>query len=194
MKNAKAAIDKYYRLSEESKELIVKELEVFRLKKGDVLIHENIHSPYLYFIENGAVKNHYIDEKGNKKVVWFGFDGDICFSLNAYINMSYIHETTELLEDSLFYRVKIAYVKSLYSNYLDWANWGRCFMESVFINTVKELDEFKSQTAKEKYLNLMRNNKNVKERVPLKDIASYIGVSPVTISRLRTELGEILGG
>ncbi|WP_430815507.1 Crp/Fnr family transcriptional regulator [Carboxylicivirga sp. RSCT41] len=190
MRNAIAAIDKYYKLSDEGKELIVKELEVFRLKKGDVLIHENIPSPYLYFIENGAVKNHYIDEKGNKKVVWFGFDGDICFSLNAYINMSYIHETTELLEDSLFYRVKIAYIKDLYNKYRDWANWGRCFMESVFINTVKELDEFKSQTAKEKYLNLIRTNRNIKERVPLKDLASYIGVSPVTISRLRTELGE----
>ena len=188
MRNVMSAIDRYYKLSSQSKKLITGELESFRLKKGDVLIHENRPSPYLYFIEKGAVKNHYIDEKGNKQVVWFGFEGDICFSLNAYINMSYMHETTELIEDSLFYRVKISHVKSLYQDYCDWANWGRCFIEQVFIKTVKELDEYKALTAKEKYLNLIGNNQNVKKRVPLKDIASYLGVSPVTISRLRKEL------
>ena len=102
--------------------------------------------------------------------------------------MSYMHETTELIEDSLFYRVKISHMKTLYKDYCDWANWGRCFVEHVFIQTVKELDENKALSAKEKYLNLMGNNQNVKKRVPLKDIASYLGVSPVTISRLRKEL------
>ncbi|NOU59151.1 Crp/Fnr family transcriptional regulator [Marinifilum caeruleilacunae] len=189
MRNVIAAIDRYYKLSEQSKGLILKELEEFRLKKGEVLIHENIRSPYLYFIENGAVKNDYIDEKGNKKAVWFGFEGNICFSLNSYINMNYIHETTELIEDSLFYRVKISHVKALYQQHCDWANWGRCFIESVFVNTVHELDEFKSLTTKEKYIKLIEGNQNVKDRVPLKDIASYLGVSPVTISRLRKELG-----
>jgi signal-transduction protein with cAMP-binding, CBS, and nucleotidyltransferase domain len=191
MRNTTSAINQYYKLTKESQAQIINELEAISLKKGDILIRENVNSPYLYFIENGAVKNHYIDEKGNKKVVWFGFEGDICFSLNAYINISRVHESTELLEDCLFYRVKISFIKSLYIKSLDWANWGRCFMEHVFINAVTELDEFKSQTAKEKYLNLIGNNQNVKDRVPLKDIASYIGVSPVTVSRLRTELGEI---
>lgn len=190
MRNVRSAIDRYYKLSDPSKNLIINELEPFRLKKGDVLIHEHGPSPYLYFIEEGAVKNHYIDEKGNKQAVWFGFEGDICMSLNSYINMSYMHETTELIEDSLFYRVKISHVKGLFNSHHDWANWGRCFIENVFIKTVKELDEYKALTAKEKYLNLIGNNKNVKERVPLKDIASYLGVSPVTISRLRKELDK----
>lgn len=190
MRNVLSAIDRYYKLSTPSKNLIIEELEAIRMKKGEVLIQDHSPSPYLYFIEQGAVKNFYIDEKGNKQVVWFGFEGDISFSLNAYINLSYMHETTELIEDSLFYRVKISHVKTLYKDYCDWANWGRCFVESIFIRTVTELDENKALNAKEKYLNLMRNNPNVKERVSLKDIASYLGVSPVTISRLRKELGE----
>lgn len=188
MRNVLSAIDRYYKLSNQSKNLIIDEMEAFRMKKGEVLIQEHSPSPYLFFIEKGAVKNHYIDEKGNKQVVWFGFEGDICFSLNSYINMSYMHETTELIEDSLFYRVKISHVKALYTDYCDWANWGRCFIENVFVKTVKELDEYKALSAKEKYLSLIGNNLNVKKRVPLKDIASYLGVSPVTISRLRKEL------
>jgi CRP-like cAMP-binding protein len=64
MRNAIKAIDRYYKLSSQSKDLITGELEEFCMKKGETLIHEHIHSPYLYFIEKGAVKNHYIDEKG----------------------------------------------------------------------------------------------------------------------------------
>lgn len=190
MKNASLAINKYYPLSNESKNLIVSELETVRLRKGEVIIHENSPSPYLFFIEEGAVKNHYIDEKGNKKVVWFGFEGDICFSLNAYINKSFMHEQTELIEDSLFYRVNISHLKTLYQNHCDWANWGRCLIEDVFLKTVSEQDECKALTAKEKYVHLIRHNLNVKERVPLKDIASYLGVSAVTISRIRKDLEE----
>lgn len=188
MRNVLSAIDRYYTLSNPSKKLIIDELEAIRMKKGTVLIHDHSPSAYLYFIEEGAVKNYYIDEKGNNQVVWFGFEGDISFSLNAYINMPYIHETTELIEDSLFYRVKISHVKTLYRDYCDWANWGRCFVEYIFIQTVRELDENKALSAKERYLKLIGHNQNVKERVPLKDIASYLGVSPVTISRFRKEL------
>ncbi len=188
MRNVLAAIDRHYKLSTPSKNLIIDELEAIRMKKGEVLIQDHNPSSYLYFIEKGAVKNYYIDEKGNKQVVWFGFEGDISFSLDSYMNMEYLHETTELIEDSLFYRVKIKHLKTLYKHHCDWANWGRCFVEFIFIRTVKELDSNKALNAKEKYLNLMGNNQNVKERVPLKDIASYLGVSPVTISRLRKEL------
>lgn len=185
-----SAIDGYYKLSSLSKDLIIDKLEPIRLKKGEVLIQELEKSPYLFFIEKGAVKTHYIDEEGNKKVVWFGFEGDICFSLSSYINMDYINETIELIEDSLFYRVKVLDVKAMFKEYCDWANWGRCFIEYNFAKTIKEMDEYKSRTAKERYFDLITNNPNVRERVPLKDIASYLGVSPVTISRLRKELGN----
>jgi signal-transduction protein with cAMP-binding, CBS, and nucleotidyltransferase domain len=189
MRNVMSAIDGYYKLSSQSKDLIIDKLEPIRMKKGDVLIHELTKSPYLFFIEEGAVKNYYIDEKGNKKVVWFGFEKDICFSLSSYIDMPYMHETNELIEDSIFYRVKISHVKSLFNKHCDWANWGRCFIEYIFAKTVKEMDEYKSCTAKERYQDLITHNPNVRERVPLKDIASYLGVSPVTISRLRKDMG-----
>ncbi|MCT4614055.1 MAG: Crp/Fnr family transcriptional regulator [Marinifilaceae bacterium] len=189
MENVLAAIDSYYSLSKESKSLILDKLEPFSLKKGEVLLEELRYGEYLFFIEKGAVKNHYIDGNGDKKVVWFGFEGDISFSLNAYINMHYFHETTQLLEDSLFYRIKIKYMRSLYEKHCDLANWGRCFMEYNFTRTIKEMDEYKSRPTKDVYLDLINNNSNIRNRVPLKDIASYLGVSPVTISRLRKELG-----
>lgn len=192
MKHVLSAIDRYYKLSEQSKELLIQKLEPIRLKKDDFLLYEYDQSPYLYFIEKGAIKTHYIDSNGNKKVVWFGFEGDICFSICSYFEIEYISETIELIEDSLFYRIKLEQVKELYSSYCDWANWGRCFIEKSFVDIIREIDEHKAQKAKDKYLELIHAKPKIKARVPLKDIASYLGVSPVTISRLRKEIDNEL--
>ncbi|WP_196885060.1 Crp/Fnr family transcriptional regulator [Aureivirga sp. CE67] len=190
MKNVFSAIDKYYKLSDSSKKLIIDKLEPFTLKKGEILIHDLEKNPYLYFIEKGAVKTHYFNEEGSKKVVWFGFEGSICFSLSSYMNIDtdFINDSIELIEDCEFYRVKISYIKSLFKNHCDWANWGRSFIENTFVITIKEMNENKARSTKENYLNLIKNTPYINERVALKDIASYLGVSPVTLSRLRSEI------
>jgi len=187
MKNVLTAIDKYQKLSSKNKELLIHKFEPVFMKKGTVLIDELELSPYLFFIEKGAIKTYYIDETGAKKLVWFGFEGDICFSMSSYIDIPYIHETIELFEDTQFYRVKIEDIKALFNTNCDWANWGRCFIEHIFATTIKEMDEYKSRTTKERYHDLLEHNANIRERVLLKDIASYLGVSPVTISRLRKD-------
>lgn len=187
MENTLSAIDGYYKLSDESRNMIKNKLEVVCFKKGYILIDELSKSPYLYFIENGGVKSYYFDKKGNTQMVWFGFESDICFSVNEYIDMPYIPEIIELLEDTTFYRIKISELKSLYEKYCDWANWGRCFIESIFVKTIMEMDKYKSCNTEEKYHDLIDKNPNIKNRVALKDIASYLAVSPVTISRLRNK-------
>lgn len=186
MNNILTALDKYQTLSDEAKELFIPHLEQIELEKGSVLIAELQVSPFIFFIEKGAVKNHFIDEKGNKNVVWFGFEGDMSFSLSAYFDIPYYHEQHELIEDCLLYRMKIKQFKQLYFKNHEWANWGRCLAETHLVKIFKEIDEHRPLNAKERYLHLINSNPNIQNRVPLKDIASYLGVSPVSISRFRS--------
>ena len=187
MKQILNTLNKYERLSEESKDLLVKMLEPVNIEKGHELIPELHVSPYIFFIEKGALKNHFIDENGNKNVVWFGFEGDMCFSLSAYFDIPYYHECIEAIEDSFLFRAKIKRFRELYKTSIEWSNWGRRLAEHHLVKLYYEMDEHRPMTAKERYLNLIENNPNIQERVPLKDIASYLGVSPVTISRFRKE-------
>ena len=180
-------LDKYGKLSKESKALLTEMLEPIDIEKGFELIPELHVSPYIFFIEKGALKNHYIDEKGNKNIVWFGFEGDMCFSLSAYFDIPYYHECIEVLEDSLLYRTRVKSFRELYQTSIEWSNWGRRLAEHHLIKLYYEIDEHRPMTAKERYQNLIENNQNIQERITLKDIASYLGVSPVTISRFRKE-------
>ena len=185
MRNILTALDQYYPLTDSAKDLLIPKLDSFSMKKGSALIPELHVSPYIFFVEKGAIKNNYIDEKGNKNAAWFGFEGDISFSLSAYFNIPHFPECVELLEDSLLYRVKLEIFKPLLNENLEWSNWGRFFAEFHLIKLIQETDEYRALTAKEKYRNLIQSNSNIQHRVPLKDIASYLGVSPVTISRFR---------
>lgn len=188
MKNLLDTLHKYYPLSEDAKQLLLATLEPVEVKKGTVLIPELHISPFVHFIEKGAIKTYNIDEKGNKEAVWFGFEGDLCFSLNAYFDIPQVLETCEVFEDSLLYRGSIKFFRQLHEQHLEWANWARCFAEVHLVQLFMEIDEHRPMNAKERYLNLIEKNPNIQQRASLKDIASYLGVSPVTISRFRKEM------
>jgi CRP-like cAMP-binding protein len=188
MKNILKMLDTTFKLSLEAKNLLINKLEPTSYKKEALSFSNFEISNYAYFIESGAVKNHYINSEGDKTVVWFGFEGDICILLTKYLDIEHYPASFEFLEDTAFYRIKISDLKHLYATNIEWANWGRKLAEIQLIKTYKEIDEYRLMDAKKRYLHLIQNNENIKNRVPIKDIASYLGVSPVTISRFRKNI------
>jgi len=188
MKNILKMLNTTFELSLEAKELFISKLEQISHKKEDFSFSDFEISNYAYFIENGAVKNHFINDDGDKTVVWFGFEGDICVVLHEYLDIDYYPVSFEFLEDTDFYRIKLIDLKSLYTSNLEWANWGRKLAETLLVKTYAEIDEHRIMDAKKRYLHLIENNENIKNRVPIKDIASYLGVCPVTISRFRKNI------
>ena len=188
MKNILKMLDTTFKLSSEAKNLLINKLEPISYKKEDLSFSNFEISNYAYFIETGAVKNHFINNDGDKTVVWFGFEGDICVLLTKYMDIDYYPASFEFLEDTDFYRIKLTTLKLLFAINIEWANWGRKLAEIQLVKTYKEIDEYRLMDAKKRYLHLIQNNENIKNRVPIKDIASYLGVSPVTISRFRKNL------
>ncbi|PCE64419.1 Crp/Fnr family transcriptional regulator [Sediminicola luteus] len=180
------ALDRYYPLSDSSKKLLANQLQPLSLAKGQTLMHEDEVSEHIYFIEKGALRTFFFDDKGNQTVVWFGFEGDICFSLTAYFNLDYNYTIrTVLYEDCQLYTMPMDHFLKLYETHLDWANWGRRFAETHLLYNYTEVDSYRPLNATERYLDFMERNPEIVKRVPQKDIASYLGVSPVTLSRIR---------
>ena len=112
----------------------------------------------------------------------------MCFSLSVYFDISPVLETCEMLEDGLLYRGDVRFFRQLHQTHLAWANWARCFAEVHLVQLFQEIDEHRPLNAKERYLSLIKQRPHIQRRAPLKDIASYLGVSPVTISPFRKEM------
>jgi len=188
MKNVLKIQTNSFILSKEAENLLINKLEKVSYKKEDLTFSDYEISNYANFIESGAIKNHYINNDGDKTVVWFGFEGDICLFLTKYLDIEHYPASFEFLEDTVFLQNKITDLKQLYATNIEWANCGRKLAEIQLIKTYKKIDEYRLMDAKKRYLHLIQNNENIKNRVPIKDIASYLGVSPVTISRFRKNI------
>ncbi len=174
-------------LSEQAIQLLAKHVTHVNYPKGSVLIQEGKIAPYFYIIESGIARA-YSDGKNQQITFWFGQDNDLLFSYNSYINNIPGYESIELLENSRLYRIKCADLISLYADNIEIANWGRKLAEKELISTEKRLIDRLFKPAKERYAEFIMHTPGLAQRVALKHIASYLGVTQVTLSRIRTDV------
>lgn len=95
------------------------------------------------------------------------------------------YETIELLEDSVLYKMNLKQLHELYQQDLEVCNWARQFIEKEFVGTEHRLISSLSMTATERYLRLMKEKPEILQRVQLRHIASYLGISSEHLSRIR---------
>ncbi len=93
----------------------------------------------------------------------------------------------EFLENTTLITLKYRDLKKLYASHLCWERLGRLSAEQIFIDKEQREFEFLTLDAKSRYRNFCKNEASVLNRVPQYLIASYIGITPVALSRLRAK-------
>jgi len=152
--------------------------------KGKILIHADKTEPYFYVLQSGIARA-YSNGENQQITFWFGQSGDVLFSFNSYINNSPGYENIELLERCCLLEIKLTDLFSLYDQYLELANWGRKIAEQELIATERRLIDRSFKGAAERYREFVTQSPELIKRVALKHIASYLGVTQVTLSRIR---------
>jgi CRP-like cAMP-binding protein len=175
-----------YPLEEVHLTMLVNQLKRIQLPKSHLIIQAGKLEPALYFIEQGIARA-YLDDPDHRITFWFGMEGDIILSYNSYINGSPGYENIELLEQSIVYELNTSVLQQLYLQHPALANWGRKLAEIELIRTEERYIASLFKTAKHRYSELLALYPSLLQRVPLGHIASYLGVSQVTLSRIRAE-------
>lgn len=187
MQNTLKTIQDIYRLSPEALELLLGVMEPMTLIKNDLIISTDKVERYLYFIETGMARA-YCNMENQQVTFWFGQEGDVILSYHSYINHQPGYENIALLEDSVVYRVANMALQKLYAEHVELANWGRKLAEQELIKTEERFINRQFKTATERYHELVNQQPALLKRVQLGYIASYLGVTQVTLSRIRAEL------
>ncbi|AMQ01107.1 Cyclic nucleotide-binding protein [Pedobacter cryoconitis] len=187
MQNTLNSIKSIYPLKEVHLNLLLKELKEVGLPKGHLIIRAGKVERALYFIENGVARA-YVDGKDNRITFWFGMEGDIILSYHSYINNTPGYESIELLENCRLYELKTEALEALYNTHTELANWGRKLAELILIKTEESYIGRLFKPAKERYIDLLQTDPLLIQRIPLGHIASYLGVTQVTLSRIRAEI------
>jgi CRP-like cAMP-binding protein len=180
-------LDGIYHVPNSSKALFRSIVKEVSWPKGHLLLKTGKVETTLYLIRKGIVRAYsYLDD--DEITFWFGKEGDVVVSMQGYVANMKSYEDIELLEDCDLYEIRIADLQKLFLEDIYLANWGRKFVELELIKTEKRLIARQFGTAANRYKQLLETSPYLLQRVQLGYIASYLGISQVSLSRIRAEL------
>ncbi len=187
MKNIIKRMRQYFPISDESMQLLVNLSIPLDRPMGHMLIAAGDLCGHVYFIEKGLSRSFCIIN-GNEVNSWFSYEGDFTFTMNELYFGTAGFEYVELLEDSLLYAVPIPEFTKLQEENLEFCNWSRiCHQQHLHRTQCSRLAQM-SLSAEDRYLKLIAEQPRLVQRIPLKLLASHLGITPQSLSRIRSKL------
>ncbi|MGL4806306.1 MAG: Crp/Fnr family transcriptional regulator [Bacteroidales bacterium] len=171
-------------LSDVAVELFLSKTEYEFRRKGEILIRAERYEHYSYFILEGYARGFFFQD--HKDITfWFAHSGMTLLSMNSYYNRTAGYENIELLIDCCLLKISNSDLLNLYHTNVELANLGRRLSDTFILYLEKSMMERNFMSASERYNALIDRNPEILQVAPLKHIASYLGISQVSLSRIR---------
>lgn len=179
---------KKYKLTEKClSELLVNMTEV-SFAKGQLIIKEGERNSNFYLVKKGIWRAYYLTD-GSESSLWFVGPGEVAYSSWGYVDGESSQINVESVNDSMAYCISKAELEELFSRSIEMANFGRKIFEREILSVDNVSIAYGTPpNAKERYLTLMEENPELLQDVPLKYLASYLYITPQSLSRIRAGL------
>jgi CRP-like cAMP-binding protein len=181
-------LSKGMRLSEADKTIFSQHVIVKKLRKRQYFLQEGEVCKSVAFVSKGVLRSYFVDEKSNEHIIQFAPEGWFISDLYSFITEDYSNLNIDAVEDSeLVLMSKTAHV------YLEKAvpaffTFNYMQYRGAYIALQKRLTDMFTLSAEEKYIKLLKIYPDIMQRVPQHMIASYLGLTPETLSRVRKKL------
>ncbi len=142
----------------------------------------------IFLIRKGIIRSFYINEKGEDKTILFSLEGMFYGVVDSLFFNQQSTRFWQAMEDTELIEIDFNQVVESSKNDVNLLNVRIYFLELLLVDTVKRLESFVRDSSEERYLNLLKQKNDLVNRIPDKYLASYIGVTPVTLSRIRKKL------
>ncbi len=181
-------ISKYITLTDDEKNALLS-LDLFRpMKKGTTLLKEGQHSKDSYFVLKGCIRTYYIID-GEEKTTAFYTEMDV-LTPHCVINKAPSEYFISCVEDSILSVSNADMEVEINSKFPKFELMCRVLSEQLLVKQQIDFDEFKTSSPEQRYLNLLQKRPDLIQRVPLHQLASYLGIKPQSLSRLRARILE----
>ncbi len=171
-------------ISDETVEELMKCVTLCRFPKRYQLIQENKFCKYAYFIEKGMTRSFWLVD-GEEITTSFSCEGGIVFSMDELYYQKKSEEFVETLEEVEAYRIALTDLIRLFETNLEFCNWGRIIHQNEYRRLHRSHKERLTLPAKERYEEFQKQFPYVCQRTNLGFIASYLGITLSTLSRIR---------
>ena len=186
-KNLLDHIARYVYLSDDEINDFTSILKTTRVKKRQFIVQPGFVSNYRNYILEGAVRVYYLDELGKEHTVIIAIEDWFFTDFYSYINRTPAEYYAEALEDSIIIQMKYEDVEEICSKSLALCQYFRLFTERSMAHSYKRTISNISKTSEERYWEYVDKYPQIANRVPQYVLASYLGISPESISRIRSK-------
>jgi CRP-like cAMP-binding protein len=174
-------------LSDEDEVIINSAFEAVSIKrKKDLLVSSQV-CDYLYFIISGCLRSFYIDSKGVEHIYQIRMENSWISDLDSFFSQNPSKYNIEAIEDSQLLRISHDRFEKLMTEIPGLERYFRVLFQKAYINALHRLNSTMWDTAMERYNEMLKENPEIFQRVPLIYIASYLGITPESLSRIRRQ-------
>ncbi|MCF0049039.1 cyclic nucleotide-binding domain-containing protein [Dyadobacter sp. LJ53] len=179
-------ISKYVSLTEEEKDIIIS-FNTFRtFKKGTILLREGQYSNKVYFVLKGCIRTYYIIDGVEKTTAFYTeMEG---LTPHCVTNKAPSQYYISCNEDSIINVSNPEMDVEVFNKFPKFESLCRILSEELLAKQQINFDEFKTSSPEQRYLNLLQSRPDLIQRVPQHQLASFLGIKPESLSRLRARI------
>lgn len=168
--------------------LFVENGKLIKFKKRDYFVRQNESCRFVGFVESGIFRYTRIDNKGNEPIVGYSFADDFVCDYPSLIKHSEALTNIKAITESSVFVLSMKELNNYWETNMDTQRYGRLIAEEIFIALYGRLLGFYCDTAEQRYVALLQRCPNLPQYITLKEIASFLGVTPETVSHIRKKL------
>lgn len=169
-------------------ELIFEAHDQVHLSKGDFILEKGHIANEYYIVEEGLVRTYLYDYEGNEISTGFSGKNEVVIEVASIFQRIPTQEYIHCLTDCILWKIDYEKFQDLFHKIPAFREWGRAWMAFELYLSKKRATEMITEPAKMRYLHLMEEKPQIIQQAPLKYIASYLGVTDSSLSRIRKEI------
>ncbi len=177
------------KLSDDSINAILEITELVKFTKGSLVQDIGKSCKNLYFIHEGSLRIFYLKD-GNDITESFEFEGSFVARGESLLTMKPSSKGIEAIEDSQLMQINTPKLFALFATNLEIERAFHKMIEQAYIQQINRLESIQFHTAEQRYAQLCQENPKAIQRIPLKFIASFLGITQVSLSRIRAKKVE----
>lgn len=176
--------------TKEETEIIISKFKKVILKKNDFFHEEGKIAQHYYFIQQGFARSYAVDAQGNDITTNFYSMGDILIDWYSFMLKTPALDYIQALSECVSWQIDFGSFQQMFATIGSFRDAGRARFATSYFQLKKQSVAMITQTAKERYLQLLIDKPQIIQNVSLKHIATYLGITDTSLSRIRKEIAE----
>lgn len=183
-------VHRFIELTPEEKKIFISLLKPKKVYKRQLLFQEGNIAHYQYFVTKGCLRTYFIDNKGQEHNVQFAIEDWWTGDMHGFLTQKESRFNIVAIEDSEMLSIDKPSMEELYHKVPKFNSYFRQLLQNAFISFQDRILSGMSETAEERYVNFRKKYPSMDKRIPQNQIASFLGITPESLSRVRKNLTE----